>query len=89
MNDVCDCKARLEKELTERFKTNVPEATGHSVTLQGYGFVIVNNTMGVAGYMPYNAVAAYPLKKGGTKQKTSRGNMTFSFCPFCGLAAKP
>lgn len=82
----CTCREDLEKSLTERFSTHATEATGHSVSLQGYGFAIVGNSMITAPFMEYKATAMYPVKKtGGTKEKTTRGNMMFSFCPFCGV----
>ena len=81
----CTCKTDLEAKLTERFKANAPEASDHSVTLQGYGFAIVGNSMKSMGYMDAKASANYPLKNGGSKQKTVTQNMFFSFCPFCGV----
>lgn len=82
----CNCKAELEAKLTERFKASKPEATGHSVTLEGYGFAIVGNTMVMRPVMPYKAHAAFPNKKGGAdREKTMKGTMVFSFCPFCGV----
>ena len=40
--------------------------------------------------MEYEEFAYVPIKKGGEKPKKQRGNMFFSFCPFCGekIAAK-
>lgn len=35
--------------------------------------------------VPAEATAAYPLKNGGVKKKTTRLNMHFSYCPFCGV----
>lgn len=81
----CNCKTELEAKLTERFKEKSPEATGHSLTMQGYGFALVGNTMKQLGYMEVKAEADYPLKKGGSKIKKTTQNMFFSFCPFCGV----
>jgi hypothetical protein len=81
----CNCRTELEAKLTERFKANNPDASGHKVDLQGYGFGIVNNTMVMQGCMTYKAAATFPIKKGGTKYKTQTGNMIFSYCPFCGV----
>lgn len=84
---MCDCRKDLEEKLTDRFVENAPTATDHSVTLQGYGFAIVDNKMLCVPYMEASATAVYPLKNGGTKKKTLKQNMFFSFCPFCGAKA--
>ena len=81
---MCDCKDRLEAQLTERFAASKPEAHDHKVTLEGYGFSIHENAMVLRGFMPYTAFAFVPLKKGGEKPQKIKGNMIFSFCPFCG-----
>lgn len=81
----CNCKKELEEKLTERFKATAPEATGHGVSLQGYGFAIVGDAMKSMGYMEVKATANYPLKKGGSKNRVTTQNMFFSFCPFCGV----
>lgn len=80
----CDCRREIEAKLTERFKEVAPDATGHHVALQGYGFAIIDNVLTMKPYMPYTTAAEFPLKKGGTKFKKQTGNMVFSFCPFCG-----
>lgn len=81
---MCDCRKDIEVKLTERFKEAAPDATGHEVALQGYGFAIVDSVMTMKPYMPYTTAADFPMKKGGTKRKKQTGNMVFSFCPFCG-----
>lgn len=81
----CNCKTEIEAKLTENFKANKPEASEHSVSLEGYGFCIVNNTLTMKPTMPYKARASYPMKAGGSKDKTLTGTMVFSFCPFCGV----
>ena len=83
----CNCQKELEVKLTERFKENVPDARDHKVRLQGYGFVVGKEAIVARGYMPYRASATHPLKKGGEKEKSTVGNMFFSYCPFCGLKA--
>ena len=80
----CTCNADIAAKLEARFKEAQPEATDHNVRLQGYGFSILGNSMVLRPFMPYKATAVYPLKKGGTKEKTVTGNMIFSYCPFCG-----
>lgn len=81
---MCDCKTTLEAQLTERSKAAAPEAHDHKVTLEGYGFGVQNNTMVMRGFMPYTTFARVPMKKGGEKPQKLKGNMVFSFCPFCG-----
>jgi len=81
----CNCRADIEAKLKEHFVKQKPDATEHGVTLQGYGFVIMDNTMKSKPLMPYKLSALEPLKKGGTKLKTTTGNMFFNFCPFCGV----
>jgi hypothetical protein len=82
---MCTCRKDLEAKLTERFKQQSPEANGHAVSLQGYGYTMSGNSMAERGYMPAEATAQYPVKKTGDfKAKTIRQNMFFSFCPFCG-----
>lgn len=81
----CNCRAEIEAKLTERFKAQSPEATDHSVSLEGYGFGISDGGVVVRAMLPYGATATFPLKKGGSKRKTVKGNMIFSYCPFCGM----
>lgn len=83
----CNCKQELETKLLGNFKANHPEALGHELSLQGYGFVIVGNQMDSRGCMEIQSTAEYPLKKGGTKERTIKQSMFFSFCPFCGVPA--
>ncbi len=80
----CDCKKSLESRLAERFKETTPEATGHKVELQGYAFIL-GAAVTQKGYMPMHRTATHALKKGGTKEKTEKQNMIFTYCPFCGV----
>jgi hypothetical protein len=81
----CDCKKSLETKLAERFKESAPEAKDHAVSLQGYA-LILGEKLEQKGCMPIHCTATYPLKKGGTKEKTVKQNMIFTYCPFCGVA---
>jgi hypothetical protein len=83
---MCECRKEIEAKLLDQFKAQAPEATGHTVSLDGYGWNL--NTGGESQATRYEAIAVYPLKKGGAKSKTIRGNMVFNFCPFCGVARK-
>ncbi len=80
----CDCKSVIEAQLLANFEKATPDATDHGVTLQGYGIRFVANTAELAGFMPYEAQAAHLKKDGGVRVKKLKGNMMFSFCPFCG-----
>ena len=85
----CTCREDIEAKLLDRFKTNVPDATDHSVSLDGYGLVIVENTMLSKPYMPIRVSAMHPVKKGGARLKKSQQSMFFSYCPFCGVKLGP
>lgn len=80
---MCDCRAKIEKQLTDRFKETSPEASKHVVKLEGYT-ICIGEKLTVKGYMPYKATADFLLKKGGVKAKSTTGHMVFSYCPFCG-----
>lgn len=80
----CNCKKEIEAKLLERFKRNAPEARQHGVELEGYSFVIVENSLKERPCMQFKTSALFPLKNGSEKLKNSRANMFFSFCPFCG-----
>jgi hypothetical protein len=84
----CNCKQEIEEKLTERFKAATPDARDHKVTLDGYGFGVVDNVMVMQPYFNYTGFSYVPLKKGGEKPKKVTGNMIFSFCPFCGVSLK-
>lgn len=80
----CNCRKELEAKLTENFVKEAPEATGHKAKLQGYGLtfgVLVNER----SMSQVQQTALYPLKKGGTKERTTTVNMLHSYCPFCGV----
>ncbi len=82
---MCDCKTRIEAQLTERFQAKHPEATGHRATLEGYGFAVVENTTTLQPYMPVKFGAGHANKKTGVERwKNEKGTMSFRFCPFCG-----
>lgn len=81
---MCDCKSDIEKRFLEKFKEQTPEATGHEVQLKGYAFFF-GTGIRLKGVMPLEATAVFPLKKGGTKSRTTKQSMCFSYCPFCGV----
>lgn len=80
---MCDCRKDITTKLLERFKTEHPEASGHGVDILNAG--INFTTGGAVYYAPVEYRAVYPLKKGGTKLRTTKGSMVFSHCPFCGV----
>lgn len=81
---MCDCKQDIEARLLDRFIESNPNAKEHSAKLTGYSLVIIENSIKQKGCMPIEMTACHPLKNGGSKVKTSRSNMIFNFCPFCG-----
>jgi len=80
----CSCKTDIEGKLLDRFKGQSPEATEHRVELKGYA-LIFGKKLEQKGCMTLEAVADFPLKKGGVKSKKQTQNMIFNFCPFCGV----
>ena len=84
----CNCHADMEARLTKRFIEHAPEATEHQVELQNYGFTLCGNDMRLDGFVPYEATASYPNKKGGFKDKKVKGKLLFNYCPFCGKSTK-
>ena len=83
----CNCKTEIEERLTARFAESTPAASQQRVTLKGYGLCISEDTLHERALMEYETYALVPLKSGGSKPKKTKGNMVFSFCPFCGAKA--
>lgn len=81
---MCDCKERIEEKLLARFVDEHPAAQEHSVKLTGFSLIIGDSAIKQKGTMPIEMTAAHPLKSGAFKAKTTRSNMIFTFCPFCG-----
>ena len=81
---MCDCQSKTEARLLERFKQQNPEAKSHTATLTGYALILEGNHLITKGCMPAELSASYPLKKGGLKDKKTKTNMIFNYCPFCG-----
>ena len=79
----CGCRRDITVKLLDRFRDEHPEATGHGVEILNVGFNF--KTGGAVYYAPVEYRAAYPLKKGGTRLRTTKGSMVFSHCPFCGV----
>lgn len=84
----CNCKSELEAKILEQFKKKAPDATDHRVYLKGYGLALIGNTMMLRGSMPVESIARFTLKNGGTKEKTLKQSMFYSYCPFCGANAE-
>lgn len=80
----CDCKQALEAKLLEKLKQGTPDGANHSVSLSGYGLVIVGNKMGYRPCMDVSQSVDLPRKAGGFKNTKPKLNMFFSYCPFCG-----
>ena len=85
---MCNCKEELEKKLTDHQIKSTPISKGHKVALKGYGIVLTDSGCRYRGFMEYEVFELAPLKKGGHKPKKTRGNMFFSYCPFCGKKAE-
>lgn len=80
---MCNCRTEIEKRLTEKFAQDEPEAREHKARLTGYA-LLFGETLKEKGAMPIELTAIFPLKKGGEKEKKSKSNMIFTYCPFCG-----
>lgn len=80
----CTCREDIEEKLLERFKEQAPEAQEHSVSLQGYNMYLVGNGLVTYPSMKFETTALFPLKKGGTKKKTTDLMIRCNYCPFCG-----
>ena len=80
---MCECRNVIEEKLLARFKAQSPNAANHEVSLDGYG-IVIGEKLSARPFMPATFRADHPLKKGGLKTKTTRVNMFFTFCPFCG-----
>jgi hypothetical protein len=81
---MCDCRSQLEHQLLERFKEKAPEATNHRAALTGFVLLFDPKKVISKGAMPLELTATYPQKNGGVKRRTTKQQMIFSFCPFCG-----
>lgn len=82
----CKCKSEIEAKLLERLKVEHPDAKGHAVVLEGYGFIFGDdNSMKQKGVMAVDQSAVFTAKNGNERRKTIKMNMVFTFCPFCGV----
>lgn len=81
---MCECRKTIEEKLKARFVEQHPEADKHEAILTGYA-LLFGETITEKGCMGAELKAEYPLKKGGSKQKTIKHSMIFTFCPFCGV----
>lgn len=81
----CNCRADIEAKLLERIKAAKPDGKEHSAHLQGYAYGVSGASMVERPYMPFETQVIVPTKKpGGAKLVKAKGNMHFSYCPFCG-----
>lgn len=76
----CGCRKELESKLAENFKAK-NTVTDVSVELQGYGFGVSDKGMTMQGVMPYKLT--FLNTSNNTRRRTVKGNMIFSYCPFC------
>jgi len=86
----CDCKPRIEDDLTRKFAEKTPQGANHCVELQGYALGMTPDS-GVVMVAAGEAVlqAEHPKKGGGTRVVNQRQRILFKFCPFCGKSVNP
>lgn len=81
----CECKTELQVKLLERFKETEPEAQDHCAEIQGYAFIF-GKTVTLKLATPVHFTGKYLIKKTGLlKEKTTKQNLIFTYCPFCGI----
>lgn len=86
----CECKKRVEGLLLERLKEHKPKWLQPAVELSGYELSFTKTldlimTMGTT----FVATGIETLKNGDSKPRKLKQHIVFSFCPFCGLSARP
>lgn len=74
----------MEQKLKERFIEKYPEASDHSVHLEGYGIVMVNNVGETKPHSTFKFEMVTRAKNGRELIKRSKGSLFFTYCPYCG-----
>lgn len=82
---MCDCRNQIEEMLKKFHAENTPANRDHCARLTGYGFGLNNAGIVESSYMPAELSSTRTVKKtGAEKRVTTKINMQFSHCPFCG-----
>ncbi len=86
----CDCKDSIESKIKDKFaeEKRGENISDLSASLNGYGMVIINNTLTLRPSMPIAIEFKTPLKTNASKMKRTKKELPilFSFCPFCGVS---
>jgi len=82
---MCDCKEQIEGMLKERHAKNKPADRDHEAKLMGYGVGVTDSGLVQTSFMPAELYSTRTVKKTGLEKcVTTKINMHFSHCPFCG-----
>ena len=85
---MCECRADIEKRITEHYASKLPDSRDVKGKLMGYA-ITLGDSLGIKAYMPAEISHTVTIKKtGADKRKTEKVNMFFSHCPFCGEKLK-
>jgi hypothetical protein len=84
--NMCNCRDRIEKMLTKQHAQIIHSDTDHKAKLMGYGIEFTSDGGVVeTSFMPVELYSTRLVKKTGTHRRvTTKLNMHFSYCPFCG-----
>lgn len=82
---MCECRADIEKRLTDHYAPKLSESREVKAKLMGYA-ITIGARLGIQPYMPVEVSHTVTVKKtGADKRKVEKVNMYFSHCPFCGV----
>ena len=85
---MCNCRADIEKKLTEHYAPKLPESRDVEAKLMGYALTL-GKCLAIQAYMPAEIRHTVTVKRtGADKRKTEKVNIYFSHCPFCGEKLK-
>lgn len=81
---MCNCRADIEKRLTDHYTPKLEGSRDVEAKLMGYALTL-GKGLGIRAYMPAEIRHTVTVKKtGADKRKTEKVNFYFSHCPFCG-----
>lgn len=82
---MCECRQRIEKDLAEHMKKQLPAgAQAIKAELNHYAMIFGEGSLTSKQYMPVEVTYQVPTKAGVMKDKKKPHRMLASFCMFCG-----